>query len=256
MPSPFPGMDPYLEGSLWPDLHQELASAIRRQLVPHLKQGYVARLAVRTVKDSEPEEEIGVMCPDIGVFQDQHGPRSSADAPALATITPAAITIPTPAPVPVRLVRIELRFLETNRLVTAIEILSPVNKRGNGLREYRRKRERLRSARVHLLEIDLLRRGERVVPGRRVPDCDYLVSLTRARSNVADLWPISLHDPLPTVPVPLRKGDEDVPLGLGMALKAAYDDAAYQRSIDYSQPPPPPELSPHDAEWVRHMTRH
>lgn len=254
MPSPFPGMDPYLEGRLWPDVHQELASAIRRQLVPRLLPGYVALLAVRTVKDSEPEEEIGVMYPDVGVFRDRARSGVSADDPAVATITPAALTVPTPTPTSVRLVRIELRFVATNRLVTAIEVLSPVNKRGQGLREYRRKRERLRSARVHLLEIDLLRRGARVVPGHRVPRCDYLVSLTRARSETADLWPLSLRDPLPTVPVPLRKGDGDVPLALGPALKAAYDDAAYQHSIDYSQPPPPPELSADDAAWVRQIT--
>jgi hypothetical protein len=248
-------MDPYLEGQLWPDVHQELASAIRRQLVPHLRPGYVARLSVRTVKDSEPEEEIGVMYPDVGVFRDQGRSGEGVDDPTVGTITPATITIPTPAPVSVRLVRVELRFVKTNRLVTAIEVLSPVNKRGTGLREYRRKRERLRAARVHLLEIDLLRRGRRVVPSRRVPDCDYLVSLTRARSGVADLWPLSIHDPLPIVPVPLRKDDGDVPLELGAALTSAYNDAAYQLSIDYSQPPPPPPLSPDDAEWVRQVTR-
>jgi len=255
MPSPFPGMDPYLEGHLWPDVHQELASAIRRQLVPQLAPGYVARLAVRTVKDSEPEEEIGVMYSDVGVFRDRATSGDPAENPAVAMITPAAMTVPTPAPVSVRLVRIELRFVETNRLVTAIEVLSPVNKRGEGLREYRRKRERLRQARVHLLEIDLLRRGTRVVPGHRVPRCEYLVSLTRARSETADLWPLSLRDPLPIVPVPLRKGDGDVPLALGSALTTAYDDAAYQLSIDYSQPPPPPELSSDDVDWVRQITR-
>ena len=34
MPSPFPGMDPYLEGHLWPDVHSGLAFVIKEQLVP------------------------------------------------------------------------------------------------------------------------------------------------------------------------------------------------------------------------------
>jgi hypothetical protein len=29
MPSPFPGMDPYLEGHLWPDVHHRLATDYR-----------------------------------------------------------------------------------------------------------------------------------------------------------------------------------------------------------------------------------
>ena len=40
MPSPFPGMDPYVEGYLWPDFHHELASAIRLQLVRALSERY------------------------------------------------------------------------------------------------------------------------------------------------------------------------------------------------------------------------
>jgi hypothetical protein len=237
MPSPFPGMDPYLEGPLWPDVHHELASAIRRQLTPRLGPGYVARIAVRLVKDAEPEEEIGIMYPDVAVLRD---PRE-ADDPAFPAVS-------------IRLVTVEVRSVATGRLDTAVEIVSPVNKRGEGLREYRRKRERLRTAKVHLLEIDLLRRGERVIPGRRVPNCDYLVGLTRAREGVTELWPLVLRDPLPIVPVPLRKGDDDVPLSLEPALIEVYKAAAYHKSIDYSQPPQPPELSPEDAAWVRQVT--
>ena len=43
MPSPFPGMDPYLEGYLWSDVHQSLAAQIKRQLVPFISPRYVAR---------------------------------------------------------------------------------------------------------------------------------------------------------------------------------------------------------------------
>lgn len=36
MPSPFPGMDPYLEGHLWPDVHNSLAYLISVQLTPRV----------------------------------------------------------------------------------------------------------------------------------------------------------------------------------------------------------------------------
>ena len=49
MPSPFPGMDPYLEGNLWPDVHQALASEIRRQLANQLRPRYAVRLSVAAI---------------------------------------------------------------------------------------------------------------------------------------------------------------------------------------------------------------
>lgn len=254
MPSPFPGMDPYLEGPLWPDVHQEFATAIRRQLTPQLRPRYVARLNIRVVKDTSAEAEIGIAYPDVGVFRRNRPEVGTSRAARTSVITPATMTIPVYT-VEVRLVTVEVRDADTNRLVTAIEILSPVNKRGQGLRDYRRKRQRMRDARVHLLEIDFLRRGKRVVPGARVPRCDYLVSLTRSGKGATDLWSISLRDPLPVVPVPLRDEEDDVPIDLKKALDELYDGAGYDLSIDYSEPPPPPDLSPEDAAWVRQLTQ-
>ena len=72
MPSPFPGMDPYLEDYLWPDFHQNLAGAIQRQLTPKLRPRYVARLAVRMIQDPTPETEIGIMYPDVEILERQN----------------------------------------------------------------------------------------------------------------------------------------------------------------------------------------
>ena len=38
MASPFPGMDPYLEGEMWQEFHETLAGAIRGQLLPQHRQ--------------------------------------------------------------------------------------------------------------------------------------------------------------------------------------------------------------------------
>ena len=46
MPSPFPGMDPYLEGYLWPDVHTALSAKIRQLLTPLIRPRYTARLSI------------------------------------------------------------------------------------------------------------------------------------------------------------------------------------------------------------------
>ncbi len=68
MPSPFPGMDPYLEGYLWPDLHTALANRLRQQLAPLLRPNYTARLGLYIVEDTAPEAEMGIMYPDVEVL--------------------------------------------------------------------------------------------------------------------------------------------------------------------------------------------
>src|SRR3954454_20646745 len=101
MPSPFPGMDPYLEGYLWPDVHNALANKIRQQLTPLLRPRYTARLAIYVVEDSAPESDVGIMYPGIN---------------------------PIILPIDVQLTNVEIHDTASNRLVTSIEIVSPVNK--------------------------------------------------------------------------------------------------------------------------------
>ena len=52
MVSPFPGMDPYLEGSMWSDVHHDLASAIRELIAPQIAPAYFARIERYTVRDT------------------------------------------------------------------------------------------------------------------------------------------------------------------------------------------------------------
>ena len=258
MPSPFPGMDPYLEGYLWPDFRHRLATEISRQLTPRLRPRYVARLDIYLVEDPTPELEIGILYPDVEVVTTRRpGERDAMPEPPGAgageaiAITPAPIAVPVIRPVKVRLVTVEVRDVAHNELVTSIEILSPVNKREPGLSAYRKKAERLQRAGVHILEIDLIRRGQRPFPHPRIPDTAYRITLIRAGAGTMEVWPISLRDPLPVLPVPLRSPDPDVPLELGQALDAVYDEAAYELSIDYTQPPPPPPMSEEELRWLK-----
>jgi hypothetical protein len=222
MPSPFPGMDPYLEGYLWPDVHSALASKIRQQLTPLLRPKYAARLEVYLAEDPFPEGEIGIL-------------------------------LPVTQPVQIRLTSVEIRDTAHNKLISSIEILSPVNKREPGLSAYRHKKQRLYQADVHLLELDLLRRGTRPFDQPRLPKVPYCVALTRAQSKQIEIWPVNLPTPLPVVPVPLQAPDSDVPLDLQTALTAIYDEAAYDLTLNYRQVPPPPVFSDIDSKWMQSL---
>ncbi len=259
MSSPFSGMDPYLESYLWPDVHHRLATEICRQLMPRLMPRYVARLEISVIEDTAPEAEIGVMYPDVEVLTTDEATDPIAQSWGGQTAgglspTPALVTVELANP-QVSIATVEIRTVAQNQLITAIEILSPINKREPGLTAYRRKRERLRQAEVHLLEIDLLRRGARWLTHPRVPETAYRALLVRARQDRVELWPIRLADPLPVLPVPLREVDPDVPLDLPSALATIYTEAAYQLSINYHQSPPPPSLSEAEANWLDQVLR-
>ncbi|MGV0029358.1 DUF4058 family protein [Phormidesmis priestleyi] len=251
MPSPFPGMNPYLEGYLWADVHNALATKIRQLLVPLLRPRYTARLEIYLVEDTAPEGEIGILYPDVEVVQLRQGARARPSlADSAIAVTPAPLTLPVMQPVTVRIPSVEIRDTVGNTLVTSIEILSPVNKREPGLTPYRQKRQRLYGASVNLIELDLLRRGTRPFSHPRLPPAPYLIGLTRANVGAVELWPVELQQPLPILPVPLREPDDDVALDLGRALSEIYDEAAYELSIDYTQAPPPPAFSPTEAAWM------
>ena len=71
MPSPFPGMDPYLEAPyIWPDLHNALASELRNELNQSLPNPYYARLEMRPelgiTEDRGPSHRI---VPDVTVVR-------------------------------------------------------------------------------------------------------------------------------------------------------------------------------------------
>jgi hypothetical protein len=247
-------MDPYLEGYLWPDVHSALAHKIRQQLAPQIQPKYVARLEISVIEDTSPETEIGIMYPDVDVIKisssspsPQEAPGGTGGAAAVSSIV-APLVIPLPQ---VRVATVTIRDVAQNILVTSIQILSAVNKREPNLGYYRQKRERLREAHVHLLEIDLLRRGTRSWTHPRLPQVAYLVLLTRVQASAVEVWPITLQESLPILPVPLRSPDSDAFLDLSAALSAIYDEAFYHLSIDYTQDPPPPPLSSEEMAWLK-----
>lgn len=246
-------MDPYLEGHLWPDVHHSLASAIVEMLADQIAPAYVARIEPYSIEDTNVEADAGIMYPDVALlYRKTKSRRGEVQEPAVSAppLTPPTISIAVPLPVEVRVPVIAIRDLSDNRLITAIEILSPVNKREPGMEPYRRKRERLCAAGVHLLEIDLIRRGKRAAEYLRVPQAHYLVSLIRAGSQTLTCWTFNVQNELPVVPVPLRSPDDDATLHLKKALDMIYTRNRYDLSIDYDQPPPLPPFGNDDIAWM------
>ena len=148
---------------------------------------------------------------------------------------------------------VEVRDTAERRLVTVIEILSPVNKRGSGFQEYLQKRLALMQTQTHLLEIDLLRMGERIpLAGGDLPPAPYYVFLSRfTRRPRTEVWSVQLQEKLPTVPIPLLPPDEDVPLNLQQAVDDCFSLVGYEDLLDYSQPPPLPPLNQNETAWLK-----
>ncbi len=153
-----------------------------------------------------------------------------------------------------------------HKLVTLIEIISPSNKHpGLDRRVYTTKQRDVLDSDVNLIELDLLRRGRRLLP---FPDLalavdtlapDYLVLLNRHTLRQGDwmdyvLYPVRLREPLPCIPVPLAGQDPDVLLDLQVAVNRVYREGPYARAVDYAGDPEPP-LNEADAAWADELLR-
>ena len=249
--SPFPGMDPFLEGAIWPDVHHNLAGAIQELLAQKIAPKYVARVETYTVEDTDPQSEVGITYPHIAVLQRREFREPEATFKDEIVVTEPDLVLT--AAITVRVPVVQILDTAKNRLITCIEILSPVNKRAPGWQAYHEKRTGMHLAGVHLLEIDLLRRGKRHVLNPSLPMTDYLCALWRAGSNKLEVWTNRAREPLPVLPVPLISPDPDVLLPLKAALDMIYQRGLYNLSIDYSKSPAPPEFSEEDQQWMREL---
>ncbi len=83
---------------------------------------------------------------------------------------------------------------------------SPWNQSGEGYWEYRARRRKLTRQNVHLVELDLLVRGQRLPMEQELPPADFYVFLSRGdRRPQCDVFAWSVRQPLPRNPIPLRR---------------------------------------------------
>jgi hypothetical protein len=193
----------------------------------------------------------GPVLPDVSVLHSGTG-RLPQGGTAVA---PPPLYMDTVVPLRVPHVTIEIRDARQRELVTAIEILSPTNKRGTGNAEYLEKRGRLLNSTAHLVEIDLLRGGRRVPMRESLPPAPYFVFVSRTEERPrTEIWPIELGDPLPVVPIPLLSDDPDVPLDLQLAFSTIYDVLGYGFEVDYGSEPEVP-LTAEQQVWAEERLR-
>lgn len=257
MKSPFPGMDPYLEPR-WSDVHPSLITAIREALQPHLPAGLRARSEERVLIEDPAEDRLTAYRADVAVVTSEPRPTTgSAAVSSSAAVDPVVLTFHE-EPVLDRWVQI-VDTRDGNRVITAIEVLSPGNKAAGRLNTlYRRKLADYRAGGVSVVEIDLLRdpprhrlavRTEDLPIDRRAP---YLACVRRAWTPEQWLaYPLPLRSRLPAIPIPLRRADAPVELDLQPLIERVYiggghDDIDYHRAAD-------PPLSPDDAAWLRQL---
>ena len=255
MPSPFPGMDPFLERpDLWHELHASFAGVAKLSLGPAVGPGYQCRVEEHLFIHERSAEERRLLGRGVLSVHDRDASPTPAGGTAVAPAAPPLRRQLPPAIDVERLRRLEIRDSGTRQVVTVVELLSPTNKRPGGDRDlYLSTRAQLLESDANLVEIDLLRRWPRM-PVVDPPACDYLILVSRAWERpTADLWPLSVRDGLPHVPIPLREHEPDVPFDLRAVLDQLYAASNYSPLV-YADVPPPP-LPPADAEWATRVLR-
>lgn len=258
MPSPFPGIDPYIEAQgFWEGFHQRVITYGGDALNEILPPQYVADLGehVRMVDLAASESKQAI--PDILVARQRRRTVASSRgkrAGSTALLEPVKVRLPQ-IKVEVRDVWIKILRPPNRTPVTMIEVLSPTNKRGEGIAEYLQKRRAAIKQKIHLVELDLLLRGERLPMDQPLPPGDFYALVSRSEERPdSNVYAWTIRDTLPSIPIPLLRPDPDVLLDLGAVFATAYNRGRYAQSLDYTQPPST-LLKAADRAWAQRIAR-
>jgi hypothetical protein len=238
-------------------VYHGLISETQAALNPHLRPRYVARVELRVYISDDDDPGRQVLVPDLRVERSpgRKGAKKPKAEPVLAAAEP--LIVPTLMDEEVEEAFLKIIHVESEELVTLIEVLSPTNKiRGSsGRKSFMEKRREIMNTEVNWVEIDLLRAGVPSVTEPPLRPCDYRVLISRGDQRTRTrFWPVSVRQPLPVIRIPLRGKDPEVSLDLGAVFRTAYDRAAYDVSVDYRKEPQPP-LEGDDAKWARELLR-
>jgi len=251
MPSPFPGMNPYLERpTVWHDFHETFTTACRWALVPQIRPRFIATLDdhiyIQDLPNGQPEY---IGRGDVNV---KEAVEVDTRRSATATSAPPVVGRVAPRVDELRESFIEIRDRESREIVTVIEILSPsIKRKGKDREKFLDKRYELMNSTAHYVEIDLLRCGPRL-PIENLPKCDVYATVSRVEDRLTvGLWPASLREALPKIPIPLRAPARDAELDLRQVLHQTYDASGYADYIYAGQTEPP--LEGDDLKWAQQI---
>ncbi len=251
MSCPFPGLVPDLvTPPFWCDFSPRLLGEIGNALLPKVLPLYDVRIEEYLFVTRE-DIRLHRVQPDVTVSTTTAW-QSGMEA-TVAEAEPTMVELEYPAMEPTMQRRLRLIHRPTGRVVTVMELLSPINKASgeDGLEAYLEKRAEFLASGCHLIEFGLLRGGERLPMAGPLPKGDYYVYVGRAgRRPRGQIVAWRLRWPLPTVSVPLLPPDPEVPLDLQAVFRAAYEPSLYDRRLPYEQALLP-ALSQEDEDWVR-----
>jgi len=256
MKSPFPGMDPYLEEH-WGDIHARLVVYACDLIQATLPSDLRARVQERVFVESS-EAGTRTVYPDVRVVETRT-PQGNGGTAVAVVDEPLILHLDDDEPLTEGFIEI-VAAGTGHRVVTVIEMISLANKtRGPGQDLYRQKQDEVRAAGASLVEIDLLRAGQRVasVPEQKIPKdyrTPYRVCVRRGwQPKKAEIYRLPLRQKLPVVGIPLREKDADASLDLQAILDQCYRNGGYD-DTDYRAPPNPP-LDADDARWADELLR-
>ena len=213
MPSPFPGMDPYLEhDGRWSDLRQRLIVYISESLRPQLRPKYIAQIDVRIEHRPQGKGEerripylriVNLPSGDAVTMIEVLGPanKQGSGRNRYFQLQDKLLNLP------VNLVEIDLLSRPTTTSARFSELHSP-------------------------------------------HDWRYNICINRPQKHRGvEVYAIPLRDRLPRCKIPLLPEDDDAVLDLPAILARCYEVGGYDLLLDYSKPPPVP-LSKAEEEWM------
>lgn len=255
MPSPFPGMDPFIESQRWESFHHQMISVIAEFLVPKVRPKYFAMPEERVYVQWEDGEPYRAIQPDVAVVRGEQPESDIVSEAVVGVIEPTTVALAVPETI--RDSYLTIRDARDEHVVTVIEVLSPTNKRigAEARAEYLLKRHQILVSSTNLVEIDLLRGGGRLPTSDPMPPGDYYALICRSDHHYqADVygWPM-LHR-LPKIPIPLAGGDPDVWLDLQAVFSTVYDRSGFDYALRYNQLPTP-ELNALELNQVEFFLR-
>lgn len=222
MPCPLPGMDPYLEDEkLWPAFQHQLVACLYQILLPGLVDRYRARISQRNYVTEQPLF--------TSIIRDQHVEEF-----------------------------IEIRQRTDSKLVTLVEVVSPINKtRPQGRFAYLESRRHARAHNASVVEIDLVLQGHPMLDRSRegLPDWDYAITVTRCtQPDRYEIYTTTLQKRLPRFKIPLAPDDRDTVLDLQAAFSRCYDQANFGVQINYMLEPAT-KMQDDDQKWLAEVLR-
>ena len=257
--NPFPGMNPFFE-RVWYDAHFMLIAYMHDAIQERLPSDLVIR-AEQGTRTVIGEQSGSSYRPDISISESFTLKEDTATA--VAPVPAADPSLLTTEPIRILVEEETERWLEIRdtfgRLITVLELLSPSNKRDFGREDYLRKRGRYITARINLVEIDLVRQGSSVFPDRvretlRTKRATYGICVFRAAQPIAyEIYPVGLRERIPAIRIPLRPTDADAMLDPQPLVDQCYQRGRYH-SLDYSSDPEPP-FSTENKAWIDQILR-